>query len=130
MENPDLVKDLLLKLKKRNIHLCIDDFGTGYSSLSRLHNFPISTLKIDRSFVSQIGALGENSEIIKAIVTLARTLKMDVVAEGIEASEQISSLIALECDYGQGNFFSKPVNSEAASSLLIEESFLGRMNTA
>ncbi|MBD0343385.1 MAG: EAL domain-containing protein [Coleofasciculus sp. Co-bin14] len=130
MENPDLVKDLLLELKKRNIHLCIDDFGTGYSSLSRLQNFPISTLKIDRSFVSQIGALGENSEVIKAIVTLARTLKMDVVAEGIEASEQILSLIALECDYGQGNFFSKAVNSEVASSLLIAESFLGRMNTA
>lgn len=125
MDNPDLVKDLLLELKQRNIHLCIDDFGTGYSSLSRLQNFPISTLKIDRSFVSQIGALGENSEIIKAIVTLAQDLKMDVVAEGIELSEQVSSLIALQCDYGQGNFFSKPVGSEAAEALLIAE-FLPR----
>jgi EAL domain-containing protein (putative c-di-GMP-specific phosphodiesterase class I) len=72
------------------IPLCIDDFGTGYSSLSRLHHFPISTLKIDRSFISRIGALGENSEIVQAIVTLAQTLSMDVVAEGIEVSEQVS----------------------------------------
>ncbi len=128
MENPDLIKALLLELKKRKINLCIDDFGTGYSSLSRLHNFPISTLKIDRSFVSRIGALGENSEIIQAIVTLAQTLRMDVVAEGIERPEQISPLIALQCEYGQGNFFSKPVDSEAAKALLIAE-WLKRGNT-
>ncbi|MBW4546301.1 MAG: EAL domain-containing protein [Symplocastrum torsivum CPER-KK1] len=122
MENPDLVRDLLLELKRRNIHLCIDDFGTGYSSLSRLHHFPISTLKIDRSFVSRIGALGENSEIVQAIVTLAQTLSMDVVAEGIELLEQVSPLIALQCEYGQGYFFSKPVDSEAARAMLIAES--------
>lgn len=121
MENPDLVRDILLELKKREIHLCIDDFGTGYSSLSRLHHFPISTLKIDRSFVSRIGALGENSEIVQAIVTLAQTLSMDVVAEGIEVSEQVSPLIALQCEYGQGYFFSKPVDSEAAAELLMTE---------
>ena len=121
MENPDWVKDILLELKKRKIHLCIDDFGTGYSSLSRLHHFPISTLKIDRSFISRIGAMGENSEIVQAIVTLAQTLSMDVVAEGIEVSEQISPLIALQCEYGQGYFFSKPVDSEAATALLMAE---------
>ncbi len=121
MDNPDLVRDLIIELKKRNIHLCIDDFGTGYSSLSRLHHFPISTLKIDRSFVSRIGAFGENSEIVQAIVTLAQTLSMDVVAEGIEVSEQISSLIDLQCEYGQGYFFSKPVDSDAAQELLMAE---------
>ena len=121
MENPDWVKDVLLELKKRNIPLCIDDFGTGYSSLSRLHHFPISTLKIDRSFISRIGALGENSEIVQAIVTLAQTLSMDVVAEGIEVSEQVSPLLALQCEYGQGYFFSKPVDSEAARVLLMAE---------
>ena len=129
MENPDLVKDILLELKKRKIHLCIDDFGTGYSSLSRLHNFPISTLKIDRSFVSRIGALGENSEIVQAIVTLAQTLSMDVVAEGIEVSEQVSPLIALQCEYGQGYFFSKPVDSDAAGALLMAEWKQRGMNT-
>jgi diguanylate cyclase (GGDEF)-like protein/PAS domain S-box-containing protein len=121
MENPDWVKDVLLELKKRKIPLCIDDFGTGYSSLSRLHHFPISTLKIDRSFISRIGALGENSEIVQAIVTLAQTLSMDVVAEGIELSEQVSPLLALQCEYGQGYFFSKPVDSEAARALLLAE---------
>ena len=121
MENPDLVKALLLELKHRHIHLCIDDFGTGYSSLSRLHHFPISTLKIDRSFVSRIGALGENSEIVQAIITLAQTLSMDVVAEGIEMSEQVSPLIALQCEYGQGYFFSRPVDSDAAGELLMAE---------
>lgn len=121
MDNPDLVRALLLRLKKRQINLCIDDFGTGYSSLSRLHHFPISTLKIDRSFVSRIGALGENSEIVQAIVMLAQTLSMDVVAEGIEDSEQVSPLIALQCEYGQGYFFSKPVDSESASALLEAE---------
>jgi EAL domain-containing protein (putative c-di-GMP-specific phosphodiesterase class I) len=118
IDNPELVKDLLLELKKRQIHLCIDDFGTGYSSLSRLHNFPISTLKIDRSFISRIGALGENSEIVQAIITLARTMSMDVVAEGIELLEQVSPLVALQCHYGQGFLFSKPVDSDGARELL------------
>ncbi len=121
MDNPDWVKDVLLELKKRKIHLCIDDFGTGYSSLSRLHHFPISTLKIDRSFISRIGALGENSEIVQAIVMLAQTLSIDVVAEGIELSEQVSPLLALKCEYGQGYFFSKPVDSKAATALLMAE---------
>jgi EAL domain-containing protein (putative c-di-GMP-specific phosphodiesterase class I) len=121
MDNPELVKALLLELKKRKINLCIDDFGTGYSSLSRLHHFPISTLKIDRSFVSRIGALGENSEIVQAIVMLAQTLSMDVVAEGIEVLEQVSPLIALQCEYGQGYFFSKPLDSEAARELLMTQ---------
>ncbi|MFP4413792.1 EAL domain-containing protein [Coleofasciculus sp.] len=118
IDNPELVKDLLLELKKRQINLCIDDFGTGYSSLSRLHNFPISTLKIDRSFISRIGALGENSEIVQAIITLARTMSMDVVAEGIELLEQVSPLVALQCHYGQGFLFSKPVDSDGARELL------------
>ncbi|NER51314.1 MAG: EAL domain-containing protein [Symploca sp. SIO1A3] len=118
MENPDWVKDVLLQLRQRKIFLCIDDFGTGYSSLSRLHNFPISTLKIDRSFVSRIGALGENLEIVQTIVNLAQTLGMDVVAEGIEVQEQVNPLIELRCEYGQGYLFSKPLDSEAAEGLL------------
>ncbi|MGQ4646035.1 EAL domain-containing protein [Lyngbya aestuarii] len=118
MENPDLVRALLLQLKERKINLCIDDFGTGYSSLSRLQHFPVNTLKIDRSFVSRIGSLGENLEIIQTIVKLARALSMDVVAEGIELSEQISPLIAMQCQYGQGYFFSRPVDKDAARLLL------------
>lgn len=118
MDNPDWVKNVLLQLKQRKINLCIDDFGTGYSSLSRLHNFPISTLKIDRSFVSRIGALGENLEIVQTIVSLAQSLGMDVVAEGIEMEEQVNPLIELRCEYGQGYLFSKPLDSQAAEALL------------
>ncbi len=118
MENPDWVKNILLELQQRKIRLCIDDFGTGYSSLSRLQNFPISTLKIDRSFVSRIGALGENLEIVQTIVNLAQTLGMDVVAEGIEMLEQVNPLIELRCEYGQGYLFSKPLDSEATEALL------------
>ncbi|NET03603.1 MAG: EAL domain-containing protein [Symploca sp. SIO2B6] len=120
MDNPDLVRNWLLQLKQRQINLCIDDFGTGYSSLSRLDNFPINTLKIDRSFVSRIGAPGKNAEIIQAIVNLAQTLNIEVVAEGIEASEQADSLLALQCEYGQGYLFSKPVDSHAARKLLMD----------
>ncbi len=122
MKNPDLVKGLIQDLKARQIHLCIDDFGTGYSSLSRLNDFPISTLKIDRSFVSKLGVLGENSEkIIRLIITLAQTLRMDVVAEGIELLEQVSPLIALNCQYGQGYLFSRPLDSEAAGNFLTNQ---------
>ncbi|NEO99937.1 MAG: EAL domain-containing protein [Symploca sp. SIO2E9] len=120
MENPDLVRSWLLQLKQRKINLCIDDFGTGYSSLSRLDNFPINTLKIDRSFVSRIGAPGKNAEIIQAIVNLAQTLDIEVVAEGIEVLEQANSLLALQCEYGQGYLFSKPVDSDAARKLLMD----------
>ncbi|MCP2728808.1 EAL domain-containing protein [Limnofasciculus baicalensis] len=119
--DPKLVKGLIQELKARQIHLCIDDFGTGYSSLSRLHDFPISTLKIDGSFVKNLGALGENSEIIQLIVTLAHTLKMDVVAEGIELLEQVSPLIAMKCQYGQGYLFSRPLDSEAAGNFLSNQ---------
>ena len=121
MKNLDLVKGLIQELQARHIHLCIDDFGTGESSLSRLYDFPISTLKIDQSFIKKLGALGENSEIIKTIVTLAHTLKMDVVAEGIELLEQVSPLIALNCQYGQGYLFSRPLDSEAASKFLSNQ---------
>lgn len=120
-ENVNLVKVLIEELKSRHIHLCIDDFGTGYSSFSRLHDFPISTLKIDRSFIKKIGTLGENSEIVQTIVTLAHTLRMDVVAEGIELLEQVDPLIAMKCQYGQGYLFSKPLDSEEAGKLLSRQ---------
>ncbi len=120
-QKPDMVTALLRQFQKRNIQLCIDDFGTGYSSLSRLQNFPINTLKIDRSFVKRIGILGENLEIVRAIVTLAHNLGMDVVAEGVEVPDQVTALIALQCQYGQGYFFSKPVNSEIAQAMLADE---------
>jgi EAL domain-containing protein (putative c-di-GMP-specific phosphodiesterase class I) len=79
----------LWELQNLGISLSIDDFGTGYSSLSRLHSYPINTLKIDRSFTTRIGSEGESSEMVQIIITLAHSLGMDVVAEGVETQEQL-----------------------------------------
>lgn len=110
---------VLKQLKTLGIKLCIDDFGTGYSSLSRLHEFPIDTLKIDRSFVSQLGKEKGSEEIIQAIVALARSLGMDTVAEGIDTIPKLKKLQELGCDFAQGFLFSKPVNSSNATELLL-----------
>ena len=118
MENKETIAKILWQMRSRNIELSLDDFGTGYSSLSYLHSFPVNTVKIDRSFISRMNENEENSEIIKAIVTLAHTLGMDAVAEGIETSEQLTQLKLLACEQGQGYFFSKPLDSQAATKLL------------
>ncbi|MCL1472169.1 EAL domain-containing protein [Argonema antarcticum] len=116
---------ILKQLKALGIKLCIDDFGTGYSSLSRLHEFPIDTLKIDRSFVSRIGVDKDDIQIVQTIVTLARSRGMDLVAEGIETPFQLQKLRELGCDFGQGYLFSKPVDSEIATQLLAQEQVFG-----
>jgi diguanylate cyclase (GGDEF)-like protein/PAS domain S-box-containing protein len=105
-------------LRKMGIKLSIDDFGTGYSSLSHLHRFPIDFLKVDRSFVGQVGQDTRESEIIKVIVGLGRNLGMQVIAEGVETSEQAVFLRDLECEYGQGYYFARPLDAEAAGALL------------
>ncbi|WP_107668806.1 GGDEF domain-containing response regulator [Cyanothece sp. BG0011] len=110
---------LLKELKKRDLEICLDDFGTGYSSLSYLHQFPVDTLKIDRSFINSIGKPQDNSEIIQSIITLAHNLKMKVVAEGIETEEQLIYLQQLNCDFGQGYFFNRPLPPIEAEKLLI-----------
>lgn len=128
IENSDSVTAMLVQLRARNIDLCIDDFGTGYSSLSYLHRFPTNTLKIDRSFVSRMGsdfALGKGAidptEIVRSIVTLSHNLGMDVVAEGVEEASQLSILKGLKCEYAQGYFFSKPVDSKTAAALIRQQ---------
>jgi PAS domain S-box-containing protein len=108
------------ELKKLGLGFSIDDFGTGYSSLSYLGRFPMDTLKIDRSFVSNLKSNLENREIIRTIIGLARNLGMNVVAEGTETAEEISYLKTLDCEFAQGYFFSKPVDSIAAQVLLRE----------
>jgi diguanylate cyclase (GGDEF)-like protein/PAS domain S-box-containing protein len=128
IENSDSVTAMLVQLRARNIHLCIDDFGTGYSSLSYLHRFPTNTLKIDRSFVSRMGGdfdLGKGgidpTEIVRSIVSLSHNLGMDVVAEGVEEASQLSILKGLKCEYAQGFFFSKPVDSQTAAALIRQQ---------
>ncbi|EDX70671.1 PAS fold family [Coleofasciculus chthonoplastes PCC 7420] len=118
MENAETVTKMLLQLRARNIQLSVDDFGTGYSSLSYLHRFPVNTLKIDRSFVSKMNPKNRNTEIIRTIITLAHSLRMDVIAEGVETLEQLTELKLLNCEQGQGYLFSKPLTKCAAGLLL------------
>ncbi|MCF2146748.1 EAL domain-containing protein [Desmonostoc muscorum LEGE 12446] len=119
LENGDRVTAALSQLREMGIQLSIDDFGTGYSSLGRLYNFPISLLKIDRSFISSISTNSRNLEIIEILVTLAHKLGVDVLAEGIETKEQLALLRKLNCEYGQGHFFSVPLNSLKAEALIM-----------
>ncbi|MBD2676133.1 MULTISPECIES: bifunctional diguanylate cyclase/phosphodiesterase [Nostoc] len=118
VENGDHVITALSELREMGVQLSIDDFGTGYSSLGRLYNFPISLLKIDRSFISSINTKSRDLEIVEILVTLAHKLGVDVLAEGIETKEQLVLLRKLNCEYGQGHFFSVPLNSSAAEALI------------
>jgi diguanylate cyclase (GGDEF)-like protein/PAS domain S-box-containing protein len=111
---------MLRRLRALGVESSIDDFGTGYSSLSYLHHFPSTTLKIDRSFISRMADQGENTEIVRTILLLARNLCMKVVAEGVETEGQLAQLQALSCDYGQGYLFSKPASATAIAKLLAE----------
>ena len=121
LENSDTVATVLGKLSAEGIKLSIDDFGTGYSSLMRLQDFHFHTLKIDRSFVTPLEYDNKSFKIVEAIISLAHELGMDVVAEGIETKEQWSILEKLNCDYGQGSFFSKPLVSASATRLLSKQ---------
>ncbi|MGL4883990.1 MAG: EAL domain-containing protein, partial [Waterburya sp.] len=97
----------------------IDDFGTGYSSLSYLRRFPIDNLKIDRSFIEQMNCDSENFEIVRVIITLAKTLGMDAISEGVETLQQLQQLRALGCEFGQGYLFAKPLCPTAVESVLL-----------
>nr|WP_232826134.1 PAS domain S-box protein [Cyanothece sp. BG0011] len=118
MENLQAATEILLKIQERDIEICLDDFGTGYSSLSYLHRFPVNTLKIDRSFVMLMEPNNENSEIVRAIVSLAHILGLDIIAEGVETQLQLDQLRRLGCEQGQGYFFAKPLPPEEVENLL------------
>jgi diguanylate cyclase (GGDEF)-like protein len=120
MDRGEKTIELLFQIKEQNIQLSIDDFGTGYSSLSYLHRFPIDALKIDRSFVSPIDAEGKNCEIVRTIITLAHTLGIKAIAEGVETSHQLTVLKKLGCDEAQGYFFGTPVNFQLAEEILVK----------
>jgi diguanylate cyclase (GGDEF)-like protein len=120
MENTKAVTKVLEQLKARKIKLCIDDFGTGYSSLSYLRYLPVDTVKIDRSFISD-EITDKNYDIVKAIINLAHSLELDVVAEGIETKAQLKMLRSLGCEYGQGYLFAYPLNSQGILDLLEQK---------
>ncbi len=121
MENAEQTIRMLSHLKSLGVQLSIDDFGTGYSSLSYLHRLPLDTLKIDRSFVNSVGENGEDSEILQTIISLAKNLKIRVIAEGIETESQLNILKNLGCDYGQGYLMSKPLPMETMEKLIFEK---------
>jgi EAL domain-containing protein (putative c-di-GMP-specific phosphodiesterase class I) len=102
----------LARLRDMGVQIHVDDFGTGYSSLSYLHRFPITAVKIDRSFVSGLPAHRESEEVIKAIVSIAESLDFDVIAEGVEAQAQAEKLEELRCRYGQGYLLAKPLSAQ------------------
>ncbi|UCF90031.1 MAG: GGDEF domain-containing protein [Desulfobacterales bacterium] len=119
MEDAEETIRLVHRLKDLGIHLVIDDFGTGYSSLSYLQRLPIDTLKIDRSFVSRIHTHPDgNRNIVEAILSLANRLNMVVVAEGVETPEQYEILSQMQCRFGQGNYFSKPLPKKEVDELI------------
>src|SRR5437016_6349732 len=121
MGDPSSAIEMLEQIKAFGISLAIDDFGTGYSSLSYLHRFPLDTLKIDRSFISVMEEDGEGMEIARSILPMANNLRLDVVAEGVETMQQVALLKRLECKYGQGYYFSRPLSAEGTTALLAVE---------
>ena len=118
MQDVSRASQILAELRSLGLSLSLDDFGTGYSSLSYLLRFPIRTLKIDRSFISEIENSRESSQIVQTIIALGHNLGMKVVAEGIETEAQMQMLKTLQCDLGQGYLFSPAVDSSAATAIL------------
>src|SRR3546814_854719 len=106
------------QLHDYGVNIALDDFGTGFASLSHLRQFPVDTLKIDRSFVSDVAHLSDDAAIVAAIVSLGRNLGITVVAEGVETPEQAMTLRAQGCEYGQGYLFCRPTPSEEIPALL------------
>lgn len=118
VEDSRTTAEMLTKLREIGVQIQIDDFGTGYSSLSILHDLPIDTLKIDRTFIQQLEGTNSGMETVRMILSLAHSLGMKVVAEGVETDYQLSSLQSMSCEYAQGFLFAKPVNNMEADLLL------------
>jgi diguanylate cyclase (GGDEF)-like protein len=118
MGDPERAIRVLRLLKSVGVKLSVDDFGTGYSSLSYLHRFPIDKLKIDRSFVSNLGSSPESQKVVAAILALAQSLGIVTVAEGVETVAQLDFLARLGCDYAQGYLFAKPLAASEVEALI------------
>jgi EAL domain-containing protein (putative c-di-GMP-specific phosphodiesterase class I) len=103
------------------VRFAIDDFGTGYSSLSYLRRFPIDTIKIDRSFIHDVTDNPDDAAIASAIIVMAQSLSLNVIAEGVENQQQLEFLVSRNCHYLQGNFFSRPIPAEEFTLLLRKQ---------
>jgi diguanylate cyclase (GGDEF)-like protein/PAS domain S-box-containing protein len=117
LRDPDAAIEVLNVLHEMGVQLYLDDFGTGYSSFSYLHRFPFDAVKLDRSFVHRMDEDPRNGAIVRALVVMAQTLGLLVVAEGVERPEEVVQLRGVECPFGQGFLFSRPLESEAAATL-------------
>ena len=118
MDDRQGITPVLSEIRELGVQLAMDDFGTGHSSLSCLHRFPIDVLKIDREFIKNMEQRFEYTAVIQAIITLAHTLNISVVAEGLETADQVAQLQTLECNHAQGYYFSKPLNAIDADKYL------------
>jgi EAL domain-containing protein (putative c-di-GMP-specific phosphodiesterase class I) len=127
MQDIDSTIAILQAIKEMGIRLTIDDFGTGYSSLSYLQRFPIDVLKIDQSFVRNLNTSSNDTALVSAIIRLGKSLKLNVIAEGIETLEQLEFLKAHQCDEGQGYYFSKAVDASAFATLLMANRVNGHL---
>ncbi|HKG50107.1 MAG TPA: EAL domain-containing protein [Actinomycetales bacterium] len=118
MAEPDTGFQVIRRLKRLGVRLAIDDFGTGYSSLAYLHRLPVDVIKVDRSFIADLGLGTDRATLARGILELVRTLQVSTVAEGVETAEQLDELRTVRCELGQGYMFSRPVAAEAITSLL------------
>jgi EAL domain-containing protein (putative c-di-GMP-specific phosphodiesterase class I) len=118
MRDEERAIEIFRELQSLGVRLCMDDFGTGYSSFRYLRRFGLDVLKIDRSFVSELAENSEGVEIVKALLSLGNSLRMEVIAEGVETGEQVEQLKLLACEYAQGNFFSEPLSQMEATQTL------------
>ncbi len=127
MKRVESTADILRTLRQRGVRVAVDDFGTGYSSLSYLRKLPIDALKVDQSFIRQISTGGDDVAIVTAVINMARSLKLRVIAEGVETRTELEFLKAHHCDEAQGYYFSKPVPARQFASLLERE--VGKIKT-
>jgi EAL domain-containing protein (putative c-di-GMP-specific phosphodiesterase class I) len=122
MAEPDAGFAVIRRLKRLGVRLAIDDFGTGYSSLAYLHRLPVDVIKVDRSFIADLGLGTDRATLARGILELVRTLQVSTVAEGVETAEQLDELRDVRCELGQGYMFSRPVAAEAITDLLAAAS--------
>lgn len=131
MQDPEHSIEKLNKMRKLGIRFSIDDFGTGYSSMSYLQRFPLESLKIDFSFIRDMHKRSESMEIVKLIIGLAHNLGLEVVAEGVECEKHKKELVRMDCEYGQGFYFSGPISRHSAEKAIIaNQSSAARRPTA
>jgi EAL domain-containing protein (putative c-di-GMP-specific phosphodiesterase class I) len=129
MRNVSTVVARLAVLKEAGVRIAIDDFGTGYSSLAYLQQFPVDTLKIDRSFISTMSDSPESSALIRTLVQLGKTLGLETLAEGIEESAQYSQLERDQCDSGQGYLYARPLDADAIEPFITARTVIAAMDT-